>query len=81
LKDLSIELGTKSYLIDDAKNIDNNWLQNCKKIGITAGASAPELLVEQVIDYLKNIFPSAKVKIMNGIEENIKFRLPKEVRK
>jgi 4-hydroxy-3-methylbut-2-enyl diphosphate reductase len=81
LKDLSIEIGTKSYLIDGAENIDDNWLKNCNKIGITAGASAPELLVEQVIDHIKALYPEAKVSLMNGIEENIKFRLPKEVRK
>jgi 4-hydroxy-3-methylbut-2-en-1-yl diphosphate reductase len=81
LKDLSLELGTQSYLIDSAKNIEDIWFKNCTKIGVTAGASAPELLVEQVVDHIKNLYPKAKVSIMNGIEENIKFRLPKEVRK
>lgn len=80
LRDLSEELGTKSYLIDGAENIDVAWLDGINNIGLTAGASAPELLVEQVIDRIREIRPETQVEIMKGIQENIKFRLPKEVR-
>lgn len=85
LKDLSLELGTPSYLIDGAESINKNWLVGINKIGITAGASAPEILVEQVIDFIKEQAENlgskkAQITIMNGTEENIKFRLPKQVR-
>lgn len=81
LRDLGEELGTKSYLIDSAESIKDEWFDNVELIGLTAGASAPEILVEQVIDYIKEIKASTEVEIMNGIEENINFRLPKELRK
>ena len=75
----SKELGTASYLIDKADNIDPAWLENVDKIGITAGASAPEILVEEVLDYFKTIFPNISIEIMDGKEENIKFKLPIEI--
>jgi 4-hydroxy-3-methylbut-2-enyl diphosphate reductase len=81
LKDLAIEKGTKSYLINGAYEIDNNWFTGVTKIGLTAGASAPEILVQQIIDYIKNLFPKTEVLKMEGIVENVNFRLPKELRK
>lgn len=78
LRDLGEEIGTKSFLINDERDIDPTWLTSVQKIGITAGASAPEVLVEGVIDYLRQQF-NANVSIMDGIVENIKFKLPKEV--
>lgn len=81
LRDLAIEKGTNSYLINSAKDIDNNWFKNVNKVGLTAGASAPELLVKQVIDYIKNNHQGSEVKTMEGIIENITFRLPKVLRK
>lgn len=81
LRDLGEELGTESYLISDASKIDEAWLQSANKIGLTAGASAPEVLVQQVVDHVRSIFKDTEVISMEGIEENIHFHLPKELRK
>jgi 4-hydroxy-3-methylbut-2-enyl diphosphate reductase len=81
LKDLGEELGTKSYLIDGPDNIEKAWLDNVKNLGLTAGASAPEVLVQQVIERIKSYHPEAEVKTMEGIIENVNFHLPKVLRK
>ncbi len=81
LKDLGDELGTTSYLIDSADNIEPKWLENISTIGLTAGASAPEVLVQQVIDRIRSFHPNAEVKTMDGIIENVNFHLPKALRK
>lgn len=78
LRDLGEEMGTPSYLINDSRDIQPQWLDNAKTIGITAGASAPEVLVEDVIDYLRANH-QATVGVMKGIEENVKFKLPAQV--
>lgn len=78
LRDLGQEMGTTSYLINDASDINSDWFLNINKVGITAGASAPEELTNQVINYLK-INYNASVSTLDGIEENINFKLPKEV--
>lgn len=78
LRDLGEEMGVESYLIRSFEYIDKNWFSGKKKIGVTSGASAPELLVEQVIDFLKKNY-QASVSIMDGEIENIKFKLPKKV--
>ncbi len=80
LKDLGIEMGTKSYLMDSAENIDLNWFNGVSNIGLTAGASAPEILVEQVIEKMKLLFPDILVENMSGITENVNFKLPKRLR-
>lgn len=79
LRDFSEQLGTTSYLIDNADSISTNWLKNISTIGITAGASAPEILVEQVVDRIKEIIPTTEVSTMDGIIEKTKFKLPAEV--
>jgi len=81
LKDLGNELGTTSHLIDSAGNIDDSWFAGVKTIGLTAGASAPEVLVDEVIDHIKNLFPQTVVEPMDGIIESVNFKLPKELRK
>lgn len=78
LKDVGLEKGIKSYLINDYTEIDLKWIEKAKKVGITAGASAPEILVDQVIDYLKDNF-NASVTLLEGIIENVHFKLPKEL--
>jgi 4-hydroxy-3-methylbut-2-enyl diphosphate reductase len=65
-------------LIDAASDIDPNWLANVKAVGITAGASAPEVLVEEVVTYLKAFGP-ADVTELTVIEEDVEFLLPKEL--
>ena len=79
LKELSIKLGTKAYLIDTAEDIDQTWLQGVDKIGVTAGASAPDILITQVLAWLKEHGGSA-VNEYQGRCENIVFAVPIELR-
>ncbi len=78
LCDLGNETGTPSYLIDDASSINLSWFNNVNKVGITAGASAPENLIDNVVAYIKDNF-LASVSTMKGIEEKVNFKLPKEI--
>ena len=79
LRDLGEEIGTISYLIDDMRDIQTEWFTNVGRIGITAGASAPEILIEGVVDFLRDRY-SATVSLMDGVEENITFKLPPELK-
>ncbi len=81
LKDLGEELGTKSYLIDGPADIKKEWFENSAKVGLTAGASAPEILVQNVIEKIKEFYPGTEVINMEGIIENVNFHLPKVLRK
>jgi 4-hydroxy-3-methylbut-2-enyl diphosphate reductase len=82
LRDLGEECGLKSYLINGAIDIDPKWLDSAKNIGLTAGASAPEVLVQEVINKVKELSPTeVTVSDMNGITENTFFVLPRKVRK
>jgi len=82
LRDLGEESGLNSYLINGAQDIEEKWFENVEKIGLTAGASAPEVLVQEVILKIKEISQKeVGVFDMNGIEENTFFVLPKKVRK
>ena len=76
LKELAKQHGTPAYLIDGAEDIQTEWLSNTNKIGVTAGASAPEILVQDVINRLKSE-TDGEVFEAPGIEENITFSLPK----
>jgi 4-hydroxy-3-methylbut-2-enyl diphosphate reductase len=78
LRDLGEEMGVTSYLIEDETKIKPEWLANINTIGITAGASAPELLVNKVIEHLQLLRP-ATIKTLEGVIENIRFKLPPEV--
>lgn len=79
LRELAEKRGTPAYLIDDADDIQLEWLEGKENIGVTAGASAPEVLVEGVITFLKQ--RGANVQVQDsGITENIAFVLPKELR-
>lgn len=79
LREVAEKMGTTSYLIDTADNIDISWLKNVNKIGVTAGASAPAILVKQVITALKD-YGGQEVKEYPGREENIVFAVPVELR-
>ncbi len=82
LRDLGEESGLPSYLINEAKDIKREWFNKVENIGLTAGASAPEILVQEVIAKIKEIFGNeVKVADMEGIEENVFFALPKKIRK
>jgi 4-hydroxy-3-methylbut-2-enyl diphosphate reductase len=77
LKDLGQSCGVRSYLITGANDIKRDWVEGVRSIGVTAGASAPEVLVEQVIQKLKEMFVGADVTTMDGLEENVYFKLPR----
>ena len=79
LREVSEKIGTTSYLIDTANNIETSWLKDVNKIGVTAGASAPAILVKQVIEALKNL-GGQEVNEFPGREENIVFAVPAELR-
>lgn len=79
LKELAEKIGTTAYLIDDADSVNPDWLQGNAVVGVTAGASAPEVLVRGVIDKLTD-HGAHKVIETPGREENIEFAVPKELR-
>ncbi len=79
LRELAERVGAKSYLIDQASDVDASWLEGVSKVGITAGASAPEVLVRSVIDRLQECGATPAVEVL-GREENVTFSLPKELR-
>lgn len=78
LREIGTEVGVPSYLIADGSELNPEWLKNAKTVGITAGASAPEVLVDDVIEALRRIGPVA-ISVLPGREENIEFRLPAEL--
>lgn len=75
LKELGTQIGIPAYLIADANDLEQTWFEKYHKIGITAGASAPEILVQGVIEQLKQ-WGVSQIEEMNGVEENINFRVP-----
>lgn len=79
LRELSERMNCEAYLVDNAQQIELSWLEGKKNIGITAGASAPEVLVEQVVSCIKDK-TGAEVSELEGTPENITFSLPKELR-
>ena len=79
LRDLGAEMGIPAYLIDDATDVKPEWLNGVSRIGLTAGASAPEHLVERVIAYIETL-RMITVEDFKVIEERVTFNLPKEVR-
>jgi 4-hydroxy-3-methylbut-2-enyl diphosphate reductase len=78
LREIGEEEGRPSYLIADGSEVNPEWFNNAKIVGITAGASAPEVLVEDVIDALRRLGP-VEVSQLTGRQETIEFRLPAEL--
>jgi 4-hydroxy-3-methylbut-2-enyl diphosphate reductase len=78
LREIGAELGRPSYLIDDAAHLRPGWFEGVRTVGVTAGASAPEVLVQGVIDGLAQ-FGSVAVETLPGTPEDVKFKLPVEV--
>jgi len=76
LRDLAIKQGRQSFMVDSVADIDESWFEGHRCIGVTAGASAPEVLVQEVISKLKKL-GALSVRQLKGVEEKFKFPLPK----
>lgn len=79
LRELGERMGAKAFLIDNASEIEAEWFEGTNQVGITAGASAPEVLVKQVVNRVEELGGGKPVELQ-GREENIVFSLPKELR-
>ena len=79
LREVARKLGTDSYMVDSADELQPQWFEGRQRVGLTAGASAPEVLVRQVIDRIKAL-GAVSVRKLPGIEETVKFPLPKGLR-
>src|SRR5262245_8027181 len=79
LVEVSVANGTPAHLIDDESEIDPAWLEGRDTVGVTSGASAPEWLVERVVEHLKGL-GAAEVRQLHTVEEHMRFSLPTEVR-
>ncbi len=79
LRELAERMGKSAYLVDNADQLEQVWFKADSKIGVTAGASAPEILIKQVIQRLQD-WGATPPKELQGTEENITFSLPKELR-
>ncbi|MET4576439.1 4-hydroxy-3-methylbut-2-enyl diphosphate reductase [Ottowia thiooxydans] len=79
LREVARKLGTESYMIDSAEELKPEWLVGKARIGLTAGASAPDILVRQVIERLREL-GAVSVRTLDGMEETVKFPLPKGLR-
>ena len=79
LREVAHKLGTTSYMVDSAEELQPEWFVGRQRVGLTAGASAPEVLVKAVVDRIKAL-GAVSVRKMDGIEETIKFPLPKGLR-
>ena len=78
LREIGENFGVPSYLIEDASMFDPSWLDGVKTVGVTAGASAPETLVQETIARLRD-YRDVSVETLDGVEENVHFKLPKEL--
>jgi 4-hydroxy-3-methylbut-2-enyl diphosphate reductase len=79
LVDVTRELGTASHLIDNAGLVEEEWLEGVETVGITSGASAPEELVEALVDFFRER-GAKEVKELRTVDEDVRFMLPKEIR-
>jgi 4-hydroxy-3-methylbut-2-enyl diphosphate reductase len=79
LRELSEKLGTQAYLLDNAEEIQADWFEGKQRIGLTAGASAPEILVQQVVSRLSEL-GVVDVQEDDGLREDIEFSLPRELK-
>jgi 4-hydroxy-3-methylbut-2-enyl diphosphate reductase len=78
LREVAQKNGAIAYMVDNAKQINAAWLNNCRRIGVTASASTPEILVQEVINALKDL-GAKSVRMLDGVEEKVAFPLPKSL--
>ena len=78
LREIAAESGVPSYLIEDARALDPRWLEGATSVGITAGASAPDTLVEELVDRLREM-TAIEVAVLPGVTENVRFRIPTQL--
>jgi 4-hydroxy-3-methylbut-2-enyl diphosphate reductase len=78
LREIAAESGVASYLIEDARSLDPNWIEGASAVGITAGASAPAELVEEVIARLREM-TDVELSVLSGVTENVRFRMPSQL--
>ena len=76
LKEVAQSQGAAAYLIDDERDINPEWLKNVESVGVTAGASAPEILIERVIAFLEDFLKTRAENLKGIVEENVEFALP-----
>lgn len=76
LREVAEKKGTRAFMVDNALQIDPAWLENQRRVGVTAGASAPEVLVQAVVERLQALGVK-QVRILDGVEENVTFPLPR----
>ncbi len=79
LREVAHKLGTESYMVDSADELQSQWFEGRQRVGLTAGASAPDILVQQVIERLRAL-GVVSIRKMDGIAETVKFPLPKGLR-
>jgi 4-hydroxy-3-methylbut-2-enyl diphosphate reductase len=80
LREIGTEMGVESYLVDDGRDVDPAWLDGVATVGITAGASAPDALVDSVIERLRSLRP-VTVRQLDGVREDVEFSLPPALRR
>ena len=78
LREIGSEAGVPSYLIDDFQGLDLQWIEGVETVGITAGASAPEELITELIEKLRQ-YRTVKLELVDGVEEHVQFKLPPEL--
>jgi 4-hydroxy-3-methylbut-2-en-1-yl diphosphate reductase len=79
LREVALRLGTDAYMVDSAEELQAEWFEGKARVGLTAGASAPEILVRQVIERIKAL-GAISVRTLDGLTESVKFPLPKGLR-
>jgi 4-hydroxy-3-methylbut-2-enyl diphosphate reductase len=78
LREIAAEFGVPSYLIEDGNALDPAWLDGVSAVGITAGASAPDELVEELVDRLREL-DELEIERLPGVTENVRFRMPAQL--
>ncbi|HEY3564088.1 MAG TPA: 4-hydroxy-3-methylbut-2-enyl diphosphate reductase [Casimicrobiaceae bacterium] len=78
LREVAVQHGVPAYLVDGAADIDDTWLEGKRRVGVTAGASAPEVLVREVVAHLQRL-GAASVEDLDGARERVAFALPKDL--